>query len=85
LSWTNAGLHGKPLRDHFGYRGRHNPEHPSGAIPSPHSSSVETPITIHLDGDVVARSSMKRIVDGLNSPAKGGRMPDFSSARPVSI
>jgi hypothetical protein len=79
------GLHGHALRDHFGYRGRHNPEHPSSAIPHPQKSSLETPIVMHMDGDVVARGAMKRIVGGLNGPAKGGRMPDFSSARPVSI
>jgi hypothetical protein len=81
----SLGLHGKALRDHFGHRGRHDPSAPSSAIPPPPLPSQNEVIQIHLDGDVVARSTMRRVVRGLNSPAKGGRMPDFSSARPVSI
>jgi hypothetical protein len=86
------GMHGAALARHFGvgHRGRHDPEHPSSAIPRPRASSLETPIVMHMDGDVVARGAMKRIVGGihgggLNGPARGGRLPDFSATRPVSI
>jgi hypothetical protein len=82
---ATAGLHGKALRDHFGYRGRHNPEHPSAAIPPPPAHSAQIQNIIHLDGQVVARNSMKHILGGLNGPAKGPSLPDFSAARPVSI
>jgi len=48
-----------------------------------------TEIHIHttttLDGQTVARNSMKHILGGMNGPAKGARTPDYSSARPVAI
>jgi hypothetical protein len=80
-----ASLHGKALRDHFGFRGRHNPEHPSAAIPPQQRSEADRPIVMTLDGDVVARHSLKRMVSAGNMAPKGTRMPDFSRARPNPV
>jgi hypothetical protein len=79
------GLHGKSLRDHFGYRGRHDPEHPSAAIPHAQSRAIHLHNTTTLDGEAIGRNTTRHLVHSFNGPAKSGRMPDFAATRPVSI
>jgi hypothetical protein len=80
-----GGLHGQALRDHFGHRGRHDPNHPSSAIPHPQSREIHLQNTMMLDGEAIGRSTTRHLVHSFNAPAKFGRMPDFSATRPVSI
>jgi len=46
---------------------------------------AETPVNLHLDGRVVARSTMKHMARMGNGPARAPRMPDYTAATPISV
>jgi hypothetical protein len=66
-------------------RGRHDPNHPTIAAPPPRQYEPTIRTELHVDGQRMASVVTKHQARGFNSPAKGGRMPDFSSARPVAV
>lgn len=52
--------------------------------PSKHSIHT-TPVTMIMDGRVVAHSTMKHIIREANGPARGPRIADYTSVRPINV
>jgi hypothetical protein len=55
------------------------------AIPPPPQQVHTTPISLKLDGRVVAESTMKHIIKASNGPARGPRTADYTSVRPINV
>jgi Phage tail lysozyme len=58
---------------------------PSAAIPPAPQQEIHFHHKTTLDGNVVARSTMKRIIGQGNMPSSGGRVTDIYASRPMSI
>jgi hypothetical protein len=58
----------------------------STAVIPPSKQQVHTtPVTMTLDGRVVAQSTMKHIVKDGNGPARGPRLADYTAVRPINV
>lgn len=53
--------------------------------PPQQQHAADTSVNLHLDGRVIARSTMKHIAREGNKPARAGRMPDYTAARPINV
>ena len=57
----------------------------TGAVPPPKTNGAEVTTIINLDGRTIAKSTAKHLHRMGNGPALGGRLPDYSGTRPLSV
>jgi hypothetical protein len=84
---ATAGLHGSALRAHFGHLHKAGTDDASGspAIPPHHGQEHTYNNIIHLDGQVVAKNTMKHMVNAGNRAAGGARLTDTYGTRPLAV